>query len=192
MPQSQTSDLPQVIECSFHRDDRGWLSETYSAPVFEAKGINVAFVQDNHSHSFAAFTLRGLHCQAPPYGQDKLVRCTRGRIFDVAVDVRRGSPTYGNWTATELTSENGKQFFIPIGFAHGFLTLEPECEVHYKCSNIYSPKSERGIAWNSAGIDWPTPTDIAVKLSARDRALPALSDFDSPFRYMNTTPSDYR
>lgn len=186
MSQSHDSKMPQVIEGSFHHDERGWLSETYSVSAFEAMGINPAFIQDNHSHSFAAFTLRGLHCQAPPYGQDKLVRCTRGSIFDVAVDVRHGSPSYGKWTATQLTSKNGNQLFIPVGFAHGFLTLEPECEVTYKSSNIYAPNAECGIRWDSAGINWPTPVNVTVILSARDKTLPTLTEFDSPFRYNQT------
>ncbi|MCB8829326.1 dTDP-4-dehydrorhamnose 3,5-epimerase, partial [Escherichia coli] len=120
-------------------------------PTFERLGITATFVQDNHSLSVPAFTLRGLQFQTPPRGQDKLVRCIRGRIFDVAVDVRKGSPTYGRWVGSELSAENGHQLFIPIGFAHGFVTLEPDCEVTYKCSDTYAPDHDGGIRWDSVG-----------------------------------------
>ena len=110
-------------------DDRGWFCETYNSAKYAAVGVAVDFVQDNHSLSRSPFVLRGLHFQAPPHGQDKLVRCVRGRIWDVAVDVRRGSPTYGKWVAAELSADNGRQLFVPVGFAHAFLTLEPDCEV---------------------------------------------------------------
>lgn len=166
-------------------DDRGWFTETYSVPVFAALGIPCTFVQDNHSLSIPAFTVRGLHFQIPPRGQDKLVRCTRGRIFDVAVDLRRGSPTYGRWVGAELSAENGHQLFIPIGFAHGFVTLEPDCEVAYKCSDTYAPDCDGGIRWDDValGIDWSIPTDIQPALSAKDIVQPLLADFDSPFPY---------
>ena len=152
-------------------------------PAFAERGIACTFVQDNHSLSVPAFTLRGLHFQTPPRGQDKLVRCIRGRIFDVAVDIRNGSPTFGNWVGTELSAENGHQLFIPIGFAHGFLTLEPNCEVIYKCSDTYAPKTDGGIRWDSAGIDWPIPADSAPILSDKDGVQPRLADFGSPFSY---------
>ncbi|RYF21683.1 MAG: dTDP-4-dehydrorhamnose 3,5-epimerase, partial [Oxalobacteraceae bacterium] len=129
----------QLIRPKRFGDARGWFTEVYSVPAFAALGITCTFVQDNHSLSIPAYTLRGLHFQTPPRGQDKLVRCIRGRIFDVAVDVRNGSPTYGQWVGAELSAENGHQLFIPIGFAHGFVTLEPDCEVTYKCSDIYAP-----------------------------------------------------
>ena len=164
-------------------DSRGWFTEVYSEPAFEKLGITCRFVQDNHSLSVPQFTLRGLHFQTPPRGQDKLVRCIRGRIWDVAVDIRRGSPTYGQWVGAELSAENGHQLFIPIGFAHGFLTLEPDCEVTYKCSDIYAPEADGGIHWDSVGIDWPIPADITPKLSAKDCVQPILSAFDSPFEY---------
>jgi dTDP-4-dehydrorhamnose 3,5-epimerase len=173
----------QKVEPRRHGDARGWFSETYSEPAFAALGITCRFVQDNHSLSVPAFTLRGLHFQTPPFGQDKLVRCIRGRIFDVVVDVRRGSPTYGQWVSAELSAENGHQLFVPIGFAHGFLTLEPECEVIYKVSNTYAPDHDGGIRWDSVGIDWPLPEGAAPELSAKDIKLPGLADFDSPFPY---------
>ena len=127
--------------------------------------------------------MRGLHLQLPPFDQAKLVRCVRGRIFDVAVDVRRGSPTYGRWVATELSADNGHQLFIAAGFAHGFLTLEPECEVVYKCSELYAPGHEAGVAWNGAGIDWPLPAGTTPELSPKDADLPPLPEFDSPLPY---------
>ena len=174
-------------------DNRGWFTETYNRDSFAAIGIDCTFVQDNHSLSRAANTLRGLHFQTPPRGQDKLVRCIRGRIFDVAVDVRRGSPTYGRWVGAELSAENGHQLFIPIGFAHGFVTLEPDCEVTYKCSDTYAPDHDGGIRWDDptltalggqdGGIDWPTPQGALPELSEKDGRQPLLADFDSPFPY---------
>lgn len=168
-----------------HGDARGWFTEVYSEPAFAAKGIDCRFVQDNHSLSVPAFTLRGLHFQTPPRGQDKLVRCVRGRIFDVAVDVRKGSPTFGHWVGAELSAENGYQLFIPIGFAHGFVTLETACEVTYKCSDTYAPDQDGGIRWNDPmiGIDWPIPAGTVPELSAKDMVQPLLADFDSPFPY---------
>ena len=173
----------QLIEPKRHGDARGWFTETYNRDTFAARGIDCTFVQDNHSLSVPAFTLRGLHFQAPPRAQDKLVRCIRGRIFDVAVDLRVGSPTYGRSMTAELSAENGRQLFIPIGFAHGFLTLEADCEVVYKCSDTYAPDADGGIAWDSAGIAWPLPAGAAPELSPKDRTLPRLADFASPFAY---------
>lgn len=175
----------QLITPRRFGDARGWFTEVYSEPAFAALGITCRFVQDNHSRSVPQFTLRGLHFQVPPRGQDKLVRCIRGRIFDVAVDVRRGSPTYGQWVGAELSSENGHQLFIPIGFAHGFVTLEPECEVTYKCSDTYAPEQDGGIRWDdpAIGIAWPIPAGTAPELSDKDRVQPLLKDFDSPFAY---------
>ncbi|WP_242097957.1 dTDP-4-dehydrorhamnose 3,5-epimerase [Sphingomonas sp. CROZ-RG-20F-R02-07] len=175
----------QLIAPKRFGDARGWFTEVYSVPAFAARGIACTFVQDNHSLSVPAFTLRGLHFQTPPRGQDKLVRCIRGRIFDVAVDVRRGSPTYGEWVGAELSAENGHQLFIPVGFAHGFLTLEPDCEVAYKCSDTYAPEQDGGIRWDdpAIGIAWPIPAGIAPELSTKDKVQPRLADFDSPFVY---------
>ncbi len=166
-----------------HGDARGWFTETYNRDTFAALGIAAAFVQDNHSLSVPAYTLRGLHFQTLPRGQDKLVRCVRGRIFDVAVDIRAGSPTHGRWVGAELSAQNGHQLFIPIGFAHGFVTLEPECEVIYKCSDTYAPQADGGIRWDSAGIDWPIPAGTLPELSPKDHVQPLLADFDSPFPY---------
>lgn len=173
----------KLIEPRRFGDARGWFTEVYSEPAFERLGIGCRFVQDNHSLSVPAFTLRGLHFQTPPHGQDKLVRCIRGRIFDVAVDVRAGSPTFGRSVGAELSAENGRQLFVPIGFAHGFLTLEPDCEVTYKVSDVYAPDCDGGVRWDSAGIDWPMPAGTNPELSAKDVSLPALAEFDSPFPY---------
>jgi len=175
----------QLIPSSRHGDARGWFTETYNRNTFEGLGIACAFVQDNHSLSTPAFTLRGLHFQTPPRGQDKLVRCIRGSIFDVAVDLRKGSPTYGQWVGDELSADNGRQLFVPIGFAHGFLTLEPNCEVVYKCSDTYAPAQDGGVSWNdpAIGIEWPIPDGIVPELSAKDQVQPSLADFDSPFSY---------
>lgn len=178
-----TANPVQLIEPKRFGDARGWFTEVYSEPAFAARGIDCRFVQDNHSLSTAPWTLRGLHFQTPPAGQDKLVRCIRGRIFDVAVDVRRGSPSYGQWVGAELSADNGHQLFIPIGFAHAFLTLEPDCEVTYKCSGLYAPANDGGIRWDSAGVDWPLPPGTQPELSDKDRALPTLADFNSPFSY---------
>lgn len=168
-----------------HGDARGWFTEVYSEPAFAAMGIDCRFVQDNHSLSVPRHTLRGLHFQTPPRGQDKLVRCIRGRIFDVAVDVRKGSPTWGKWVGAELSAENGHQLFIPIGFAHGFVTLEPDCEVTYKCSDTYAPANDGGIRWDDPqiGIDWPIADGAVPELSAKDTQQPLLAEFDSPFAY---------
>jgi len=178
--------MPKVLLLKTRRfgDNRGWFAETYSMARFSALGIDDIFVQDNHSFSAAKGTLRGLHFQTPPHGQAKLVRCTRGRILDVAVDVRRGSPTYGKWVSAELTAQNGDQLFVPVGFAHAFLTLEPDCEVVYKVTGLYAPANDGGIRWNDpdVGIAWPLPPGD-VTLSDKDAALPLLKDFDSPFAY---------
>ncbi|OAN55689.1 dTDP-4-dehydrorhamnose 3,5-epimerase [Sphingobium sp. TCM1] len=175
----------RLIKPIRHMDTRGWFTEVYSEPAFAALGIECRFMQDNHSLSAPQFTLRGLHFQTPPRGQDKLVRCIRGRIFDVAVDIRKGSPTYGQWAGTELSAENGRQLFIPIGFAHGFLTLEPDCEVSYKCSDTYAPDHDGGVRWDDPAISiaWPMPDGIVPELSPKDVMRPLLTDFDSPFAY---------
>lgn len=174
---------PVLIEPRRFGDARGWFTEVYNEATFHARGITQRFVQDNHSLSAPRFTLRGLHFQTPPHGQDKLVRCIRGRIYDVAVDVRRGSPTYGHHVGAELSAENGRQLFVPVGFAHGFLTLDEDCEVTYKVTDLYAPDCDGGIRWDTAAIDWPMPADFTPELSAKDVKLPALADFDSPFPY---------
>ena len=171
-------------------DSRGWFTEVYNNKTFQGLGIDCVFVQDNHSFSQPPYTLRGLHMQKAPAAQDKLVRCIRGRIFDVAVDVRKGSPTYGKWVGAELTAENGLQLFVPVGFAHGFVTLQPDCEVMYKCSALYSPADEFGIIWNDPdlGVKWPIPAGFAPSLSGKDEKLGSFRDFVSPFTYDGGQP----
>lgn len=162
-------------------DHRGFFAETYSRRVYAGLGMDSEFVQDNHSLSAAVGTVRGLHFQAPPHAQAKLVRCGRGAIFDVAVDIRRGSPTYGQWVGYDLSAENGAQLFIPAGFAHGFATLESNSEIIYKCSDYYAPETEGSLRWDDPviGIDWPV-TGAAI-LSEKDAVAPLLADLDSPF-----------
>ena len=162
-------------------DKRGFFGETYSRRRYVEHGIEVEFVQDNHSLSHAVGTLRGLHYQAPPAAQGKLVRCGRGAIFDVAVDIRRGSPTYGQWDGYELSAENGHQLYVPIGYAHGFVTLKPDSEIVYKCTDYYAPETEGVVRWDSCGIEWRLSSDPI--LSDKDAIAPALADFDSPFVY---------
>ena len=162
-----------------HGDARGFFSESWNKARLASHGIDIEFVQDNHSLSHDVGTIRGLHFQSPPHAQAKLVRCGRGTIFDVAVDIRRGSPTYGQWTGAELSAGNGRQLLVPEGFAHGFVTREPDSEIIYKCSDYYAPDADGAIRWDSCGIDWEISG--APILSEKDAAAPALSDFDSPF-----------
>lgn len=164
-------------------DDRGFFAETWSRKVLAAGGIDIDFVQDNHSLSRKVGTVRGLHFQSAPHAQAKLVRCGQGRLFDVAVDLRRGSPTYGKWAGVELSAENGKQLFIPAGFGHGFVTREPDTEIVYKCSDYYAPECDGGIRWNdpTVGVDWGI--DEATGISAKDATAPLLADFDTPFTW---------
>lgn len=164
-------------------DHRGFFAETYNRQVYEGLGVDVEFVQDNHSLSAAVGTVRGLHFQAPPHAQAKLVRCGRGAIFDVAVDIRRGSTTYGQWVGCELSAGNGAQLFIPAGFAHGFATLEPDSEIIYKCSEYYAPETEGSLRWDDPelGIDWPVAGDAI--LSEKDAVAPLLADLNSPFEF---------
>lgn len=171
-----------LLEPRRFSDARGWFSETYVRRRAAEAGLDVEFVQDNHSLSRPAGTIRGLHFQLPPHGQGKLVRCTRGRIMDYALDIRRGSPTFGRHVGVELTAENGRQLYVPVGFAHGFATLEDDCEVMYKVTDYYAPDLDAGILWDSAGIAWPLPASGPV-LSDKDTRLPPLSAFDSPFPY---------
>ncbi len=165
-------------------DDRGWFSETYNSDKYAAIGVDSQFRQDNHSLSRSRLVLRGLHFQTPPRGQAKLVRCVRGRIWDVAVDIRDGSPTYGRWVAAELSPENGHQLYLPVGFAHGFLTLEPDTEVEYKVTDFYAPECDGGLIWNdpALGIAWPLDGGQPV-LSEKDARLLTLAEFRSPFPY---------
>ena len=163
-------------------DDRGFFCETYNASTWEKAGLRYKFVQDNHSLSKDAGTVRGLHYQSEPFAQDKLVRVLRGRILDIAVDLRRSSPTFKKHIAVELSLENWKQFFIPIGFAHGFVTLEPDTEVLYKVTNVYSPEHDCGIAWDDPelNISWPINKSKAI-LSHKDLNLPVLANIENLF-----------
>ncbi len=169
------------IKSNRHSDHRGFFAETYNRRRYSELGIVDEFVQDNHSLSLEVGTLRGLHFQAPPHAQAKLVRCGRGAIFDVAVDIRKGSPTYGRWEGYELTAENGDQLYVPVGFAHGFVTLEPESEIVYKCSDYYAPETEGSVLWNDPdiGIEWPIVSGPI--LNDKDATAPLLSDLESPF-----------
>lgn len=162
-------------------DDRGWFSESWNARAMAVAGLAYDWVQDNHSFSAARGTLRGLHYQAPPHAQDKLVRCTRGTILDVALDARAGSPSYGQWQAVELSAENGHQLLLPKGFLHGFLTLTEGCEVQYRCTDYYAPESDGAVRWDSAGVDWNL--DVNPVLSDKDAAAPAFADWASPFTW---------
>lgn len=182
---SSNKTRPLLIIPSRFGDHRGFFGETYSRRRYAEMGIDVEFVQDNHSLSHSVGTLRGLHFQSAPHAQAKLVRCGRGAIFDVAVDIRRGSPTYGQWEGYRLTAENGHQLYVPMGFAHGFMTLEADSEIVYKCSDYYAPETEGAVRWDSCGIDWPLLVDPI--LSDKDTIAPALADFDSPFMYGETS-----
>ncbi|SPJ23907.1 dTDP-4-dehydrorhamnose 3,5-epimerase [Palleronia abyssalis] len=163
-------------------DSRGFFSETWSARTLSDAGIDIVFVQDNLSVSETAGTVRGLHYQSPPHAQAKLVRCARGAIFDVAVDVRRCAPTYGQWVGVDLSFENGRQLLVPEGCLHGFATRLPGTEVVYKCSDFYAPDCDGAVAWNDPdlGIDWGLASGDAI-LSEKDRTAPAFAAFDSPF-----------
>ncbi|GAE34992.1 dTDP-4-dehydrorhamnose 3,5-epimerase [Halalkalibacter akibai] len=172
-----------IIEPKVFGDHRGWFMETYSEVKFKEAGINLVFVQDNHSFSATKGTLRGLHYQLSPKAQSKLVRCTKGAIYDVAVDIRKGSPTYGQWFGIELSAENKKQLLVPKGFAHGFMTLTEEAEVQYKVDELYAPECDRGIMWNDPviGIKWPM--NIQPVLSEKDKDAPILQEADNNFVY---------
>ena len=163
-------------------DARGFFAETWNAArLAEVAGIDPFFVQDNHSLSADVNTIRGLHYQAPPHGQGKLVRCGRGALWDVAVDIRRGSPTYGSWVGVDLTAENGKQVWVPEGFAHGFVTRATDTEIVYKCTCYYAPEAEGVVRWDTVGIDWGLTGDPI--LSDKDAVAPALAEVDSPFEW---------
>jgi dTDP-4-dehydrorhamnose 3,5-epimerase len=162
-----------------HGDDRGYFSETFSRDTFAEAGIGLEFVQDNHSLSRAKGVLRGLHYQLPPRAQDKLVRVVRGAILDVAVDIRRGSPTFGRWVSLEVSAEKWNQILVPKGFAHGFLTLEPDTEVIYKVTDVYAPDRDRSIRFDDPdiGIEWPMARE-RLRLSQKDSGAPLLGDAD--------------
>jgi dTDP-4-dehydrorhamnose 3,5-epimerase len=184
-PGSITSvNLPFVIEPQRHADARGWFAESFNdRRCFEA-GINRRFVQDNQSSSKRAGTLRGLHFQAPPAAQGKLISVLRGRILDVAVDIRRDSPTFGRYVSKELSAETGCQFYVPAGFAHGFITLEDDVLVMYKVTDYYAPEHDRGIHWNDPDIAFPWPYPAAeIVTSDKDARHPLLKDLASPFAY---------
>lgn len=171
-----------VIEPKRHGDNRGFFSETFSHKLFAQAGIHIDFVQDNQSMSANPGTIRGLHFQSPPHAQVKLVRCGRGSLFDVVVDIRKGSPTYGQWIGEELSFENGKQLLVPHGFLHGFVAREPNTEILYKCSDYYAPECDGAVRFDDPdiGIDWGLDAGVAV-LSEKDKKAPFLKDFDSPF-----------
>ncbi|SDY47896.1 dTDP-4-dehydrorhamnose 3,5-epimerase [Jannaschia faecimaris] len=164
-------------------DSRGFFSESWSRQTFARHGIDIDFVQDNHSLSAKVGTVRGLHFQSPPHAQEKLVRCGRGSMYDVAVDIRRGSPTYGMWVGADLSFENGKQLLVPRGFLHGFVTRAPDTEIIYKCSDYYAPDCDGAVRFDDPdiGIDWGL-TGAAI-LSDKDATAQRLVDFDSPFTY---------
>jgi len=172
----------KIITPRKHGDHRGYFSEVYRQDALAKAGLSLDFVQDNHSLSAQTGTLRGLHFQAPPFAQDKLVRVLRGAILDVAVDLRASSATFGRHVAVELSAANWRQLLVPIGFAHGFCTLEPDTEVFYKVTNYYSAAHDLGLAWDDAalGIVWPVNGQTAV-LSDKDRRLPALKDLPAVF-----------
>ena len=170
-----------IIEPRVFNDARGYFFESYSERDFNAQVRKIHFVQDNESKSSYG-VMRGLHFQRPPFTQSKLVRCVKGAVLDVAVDIRKGSPTYGQHVAVELTEDNHRQFFVPRGFAHGFAVLSEEAVFQYKCDNFYHPEADGGISIldTTLGIDWRIPTDKAI-LSEKDTKHPLLADFDSPF-----------
>ena len=178
-----------IIEPRVFKDDRGYFFESFSHREFEEKVRPINFVQDNESMSSYG-VMRGLHFQAPPFTQSKLVRCVKGKVLDVAVDIRKGSPTYGQHVAVELSEENHRQFFVPRGFAHGFAVLSETAIFQYKCDNFYAPQADGGISIkdNSLGIDWQIPMNKAI-LSEKDLKHLCLKDFDSPFSIdMNLYP----
>ncbi|MBU2994002.1 dTDP-4-dehydrorhamnose 3,5-epimerase [Octadecabacter sp. 1_MG-2023] len=168
-----------ILTPARHGDARGFFSESWNRTRMAEAGLDIDFVQDNHSLSATAGTVRGLHFQAPPHAQAKLVRCGRGALFDVAVDVRVGSPTYGHHVGVELSFENGRQLLVPAGFLHGFMTLSDDTEIVYKCTDFYNADADGAVRWDSCGIDWPM--DVTPVLSAKDEVAPTLADFDSPF-----------
>ena len=176
-------DKLKLIKVRHHGDHRGFFAETYSRKRYADCGISLEFVQDNFSMSRDIGTLRGLHFQAPPHAQAKLVSCGRGAIFDVAVDIRNGSPTFGQWKGYELTEIYNDQLFVPIGFAHGFITLKPDSEILYKCSDYYAPETEGSVLWSDPDIGIKWPINEAPILSVKDQKAPLLKDFDSPFFY---------
>jgi len=179
----------KIITPVRHSDARGFFSESYNRAHLAQHGILTEFVQDNHSMSAAAGTVRGLHFQAPPHAQAKLVRCGRGRLFDVAVDIRVGSPTYGQWYGVELSDENGQQLLVPVGFLHGFVTRSAETEIIYKCSDYYAPECDGAVRFDdpAIGIDWGLNGAVA-QVSDKDAGAPLLVDLDNPFIFDPASP----
>lgn len=186
MSEFRPTEIPGVVEVvpPKYGDHRGFFSEVYKRPAFEAAGIAIDWMQDNQSFSAPAGTVRGLHFQVPPVAQDKLVRVLRGAIYDVAVDIRRGSPTFGKWVARELSADAWNQLLVPVGFAHCFMTLVPDTEVLYKVSAPWSPEHERALKWDDPmlAIDWPD-LGVTPTLSDKDRVAPLLAEFDTPFAF---------
>lgn len=182
------TNIPEVliIETDVFGDHRGYFTETYNKKRYEEAGITTEFIQDNMSFSTVPGTIRGLHYQRAPYAQAKLVSCSRGKVIDVAVDIRKGSPTYGQYVTCELTAENHRQFYIPRGFAHGFLTLSDNVEFRYKCDNLYNKESEGGIRFNdeTINIDWGALLDgLKPVLSEKDEKAPSLDECNANFVY---------
>lgn len=176
--------LPKLIRVRRFGDDRGWFCESYNAGRFAGAGIADAFVQDNHSFSARRGTLRGLHFQAVPHAQAKLVRCVAGAIWDVAVDIREGSPTRGKWVGARLSAEGGEQLYVPVGFAHGFVTLSEDTQVLYKAGALYAPEAEGAIRWDDPqlAVAWPLG-GAAPTLSDKDAAAPAFAEMTAVFAY---------
>ncbi|WP_171208246.1 MULTISPECIES: dTDP-4-dehydrorhamnose 3,5-epimerase [unclassified Ruegeria] len=179
--QVEETALPGVVVLTPKRfsDERGFFSESWNKNTLATHGIEFDFVQDNHSLSIETGTLRGLHFQAPPHAQDKLVRCGRGALLDVAIDIRKGSPTFGKWISVELSAENGRQLLVPKGFLHGFLTLKPNTEICYKCTDFYAPDCDGVVHWDSCGVDWGLSKPPI--LSEKDTKAARFDNFDSPF-----------
>ncbi|OLS34041.1 dTDP-4-dehydrorhamnose 3,5-epimerase [Bacillus sp. MRMR6] len=174
----------KIIEPKVYGDYRGWFMETYSHALFQEAGLEISFVQDNQSFSIAKGTIRGMHYQLKPKAQTKLVRCTNGAIFDVAVDIRKGSPSYGKWVGIELSAKNKRQLLIPKGFAHGFMTLTDNVDVQYKADEFYSPECDCGILWNDPQIRIVWPNNITPPiLSVKDKHTSFLSDAKNNFIY---------
>lgn len=175
-----------ILEPDRFGDDRGFFSESWSRRRLADAGIDIDFVQDNHSLSAAVNTVRGLHFQHPPHAQAKLVRCGQGCLFDVAVDIRRGSPTYGRWAGVELSAQNGRQLLIPAGFLHGFATRQPDTEIIYKCSDYYAPDCEGAVRFDDPdlGIDWAL--NGPPVLSPKDDGAATFHDLKTPFTWVST------
>ena len=184
--QIEETDIPGLLVLTPRRfgDARGFFSESWNKRLLAEHGLDYDFVQDNHSLSAQVGTVRGLHFQAPPHAQAKLVRCGRGRLFDVAVDIRKGSPTYGQWFGIELSFENGRQLMIPAGFLHGFVTRDPDTEIIYKCTDYYAPECDGAVRFDDPdiGIDWDMGGADPV-LSGKDAAAQALRELDNPFTW---------